>query len=125
MRRARWLVLAIERGRRHLAAPPHLPIQTSLARLLLGDKISDLRMRAAGGPAAPRPRALDVALICAVLAGITIAGFSGLLSSTFLNFDDDGYVTGNAHVRQGLSAESIAWAFSSVAQANWHPLTWI
>ena len=43
----------------------------------------------------------------------------------FTNYDDDRYVTENAHVRQGLTGETIAWALTSLEVANWHPLTWM
>lgn len=43
----------------------------------------------------------------------------------FTNYDDDRYVTENAHVRQGLTGETIAWALASLEVANWHPLTWM
>src|SRR5689334_5498268 len=43
----------------------------------------------------------------------------------FTNFDDPEYVTKNHHVFRGLSTESVAWAFTHIHSANWHPLTWI
>lgn len=47
------------------------------------------------------------------------------MSHPFINYDDVDYVTQNPHVQVGLSAQTIAWAFTSIDQANWHPLTWI
>ena len=44
---------------------------------------------------------------------------------SFINFDDPGYVTENAHVDQGLTLKSIVWAFTATDMMNWHPLTWI
>jgi tetratricopeptide (TPR) repeat protein len=43
----------------------------------------------------------------------------------FVNYDDPDYVLNNSHVRSGLSAENIGWAFRSAEAGNWHPLTWI
>ena len=43
----------------------------------------------------------------------------------FVNFDDEQYVYENPWVNQGLSADSVKWAFSAMYAANWHPLTWI
>jgi protein O-mannosyl-transferase len=43
----------------------------------------------------------------------------------FVNYDDDRYVTDNLHVRAGLHWETVKWAFTSYAEANWHPLTWL
>ena len=31
----------------------------------------------------------------------------------------------NEHVAQGLTRDSIAWAFTSLEYDNWHPLTWL
>jgi len=42
-----------------------------------------------------------------------------------VDYDDDEYVFTNPHVRAGLDAESITWAFTSTEMANWHPLTWL
>ncbi len=43
----------------------------------------------------------------------------------FVNYDDDRYVSDNAHVRDGFSWESVKWAFSSYDESNWHPVTWL
>ncbi|HUD82741.1 MAG TPA: hypothetical protein VMQ67_04530, partial [Candidatus Saccharimonadales bacterium] len=43
----------------------------------------------------------------------------------FVNFDDEQYVYENPWVNQGISADSVKWAFSAMYAANWHPLTWI
>jgi tetratricopeptide (TPR) repeat protein len=43
----------------------------------------------------------------------------------YINFDDPEYVANNVVVKQGLSKETIAWAFKTHKTANWHPLTWI
>ena len=46
-------------------------------------------------------------------------------SHPFVNYDDPEYVLRNAHVRDGLTWETLTWALTSTEQANWHPLTWI
>jgi protein O-mannosyl-transferase len=43
----------------------------------------------------------------------------------FVNLDDDRYVTENPHVQRGLTWAGAEWAFTTVAQSNWHPLTWL
>ncbi len=55
----------------------------------------------------------------------TIIAFSGVLNSDFTNCDDNAYVTQNGHVKEGLSGQTIVWAFTSFEHANWHPLTWL
>jgi Flp pilus assembly protein TadD len=43
----------------------------------------------------------------------------------FINFDDDVYVFQNSPVTGGLTPHSVAWAFTHVDHANYHPLTTI
>lgn len=44
---------------------------------------------------------------------------------SFINYDDPLYVTHNAHVKMGFTAESLVWAFQDFGSSNWHPLTWL
>ena len=69
-----------------------------------------------------RPR---VVLTCVLLTLITWAVYWPVLHSQFTNYDDDVYVTANAHVRSGLTWEGLRWAFTSKSAGNWHPLTWM
>jgi protein O-mannosyl-transferase len=62
---------------------------------------------------------------CLVLAVATLAIYSPVIAHPFINYDDRDYVTENQHVQAGLSTQTIAWAFTSTDQANWHPLTWL
>jgi len=64
-------------------------------------------------------------LVCCVLAGVTFAAFEGVRNNDFLNYDDDLYITDNPRVQEGLSFESVVWAFTSRHTGNWHPLTWM
>jgi len=70
----------------------------------------------------------SVALICAVLAGVTLAAYWPVLGCDFVDFDDDEYVTENQHVLKGLTFDGVKYAFS-IAEAentsNWFPLTWL
>ncbi len=60
-----------------------------------------------------------------LLVVAAFAAFAQVLDCGFINFDDPGYVTNNVHIRDGLSPKAILWSFTSTAQSNWHPLTWI
>jgi len=44
-----------------------------------------------------------------------------------VNFDDNAYVYENHHVKDGLTSESIRWAFSFAEKEKtyWHPLAWL
>jgi hypothetical protein len=66
-----------------------------------------------------------VVLICVLLAVSTVAVYCQVLSSDFVNFDDQIYVTENHHVQKGLTAENLVWAFTSYGVAYWQPLTWL
>jgi tetratricopeptide (TPR) repeat protein len=61
----------------------------------------------------------------AILFIVVLAVFWPCLNNGFINYDDNVYVTENAHVQQGLTARSIVWAFRSGETSNWHPLTWM
>jgi len=51
--------------------------------------------------------------------------YQASLKNQFVNYDDPAYVTENVHVLQGLSWKNTIWAFTSTAEANWHPITWL
>src|SRR5215471_17527675 len=63
--------------------------------------------------------------VCLILAVLILALYNPVNRHPFVNYDDDRYVTGNPHVRQGLTADTISWSLTSTEQANWHPLTWV
>jgi tetratricopeptide (TPR) repeat protein len=64
-------------------------------------------------------------LICVCLAATIVVVYSPVCHFEFLNYDDDDYVTANAHVQSGLTLHGLAWAFTSNYAANWFPLTWL
>lgn len=70
-------------------------------------------------------KAQTLGLIGFALVAGTLLLYCPVTHDAFTNFDDDGYITGNPHVRDGLSWPGILWAFKSGYAANWHPLTWI
>ncbi len=63
--------------------------------------------------------------ICILLTVLTFAVYLRAIGNDFVNYDDNAYITENAHVRDGLSWGGIKWAFTTFESANWHPLTWI
>jgi tetratricopeptide (TPR) repeat protein len=58
-----------------------------------------------------------------VLMLVTLAVYWPALRCHFVSYDDPLYVTSNVHVQNGLTWESISWAFRSAVASNWHPLT--
>jgi protein O-mannosyl-transferase len=64
-------------------------------------------------------------ILCLVLALLTLAFYNPVVHNGFTNMDDDAYITGNVHVRAGLTWATVKWAFTSFDAANWHPVTWL
>jgi Flp pilus assembly protein TadD len=64
-------------------------------------------------------------LICLFLLLTTFIAFSQVYQHDFVHLDDDLYITRNPYVQQGLTGESIKWAFTSTHAGLWLPLTWL
>ncbi len=64
-------------------------------------------------------------LIALLLSGLVLAAYRGVAANGFIAFDDPQYVTANDHLRQGLSWQTLRWAFTTTHASNWHPLTWV
>ena len=73
----------------------------------------------------PKRETLVRLSIVALLIIVTCFAFAQILNNGFINYDDNGYVTKNNHIRSGISVETIIWSFESFEQSNWHPFTWI
>jgi tetratricopeptide (TPR) repeat protein len=67
----------------------------------------------------------SIILLGVAIAVITSTVYWQVGGHEFLNFDDDAYVVENSRVATGLTAANVVWAFTSVYQANWHPVTWL
>lgn len=64
-------------------------------------------------------------IISFILTLATVVVYWQVNSFQFTNYDDYDYVAANRYVQQGLSFDSIVWAFQSFHAANWHPVTWL
>jgi tetratricopeptide (TPR) repeat protein len=71
-----------------------------------------------------RGRLLTV-LVCLVLVLATFAVYWQVTGYDFVLLDDNVYVSENSHVQNGLTSDSVIWAFTATDAANWHPLTWL
>jgi tetratricopeptide (TPR) repeat protein len=67
-----------------------------------------------------RPYLFSLALII-----LSVGLYYPVKSHPFVNYDDNVYVTENLHVQNGLTWDTVNWAFVSYDAGNWHPLTWI
>jgi Tfp pilus assembly protein PilF len=66
-----------------------------------------------------------VILVYAGLVLATAAAYQPVCNNGFVNYDDDKYVIHNANIKNGLTLQSLYWAFTNQEASNWHPLTWI
>ncbi len=64
--------------------------------------------------------AIALALVAATSVAFWPVGGNG-----FIGFDDPRYIINNPELRAGLTARSVAWAFTTPYANNWHPLTWL
>jgi protein O-mannosyl-transferase len=55
----------------------------------------------------------------------TVAVYAQVTRFEFVSWDDPLYVTGNAHVKQGLSLDGARWALGARDDSNWLPITWL
>jgi protein O-mannosyl-transferase len=60
-----------------------------------------------------------------LLVLFTLAFYNPVVHNGFINMDDNGYVTDNSHVQAGLTWATVKWAFTTLDDANWHPITWL
>jgi tetratricopeptide (TPR) repeat protein len=56
---------------------------------------------------------------------LTVLAYLPVRNNGFINFDDNHYITENAHLKAGLTSDTVKWAFTTYDAANWHPLTWL
>ena len=64
-------------------------------------------------------------ICCLALTALVLAAYNPITHNSFVNYDDEGYILNNNHVRAGLSWYTVKWAFTTYDQTNWHPLTWL
>lgn len=77
---------------------------------------------ALSGGWSPRKTLMAAALLLVLL---TCVSYFPLLGNKFVIYDDPEYITENVQVRAGLTLPGVRWAFTSLEQRNWHPLTWL
>jgi tetratricopeptide (TPR) repeat protein len=73
-----------------------------------------------------KPKPLIATVDLAIGLGLILAVFSvyaPVSAFDFNSYDDNLYVTENAHVLAGLTLESIKWTLTAVVASNWMPVT--
>jgi tetratricopeptide (TPR) repeat protein len=64
-------------------------------------------------------------LIYILLLLVTFIAYEPVRHNGFISYDDRIYVTHNPHIQNGLTHQSLVWAFTTLYASNWHPLTWL
>jgi len=59
------------------------------------------------------------------LCALTLFVFFQAANFTFINLDDDKYVSDNPVIQKGLTVEGVKYAFTSFSYFYWHPVTWL
>ena len=75
--------------------------------------------------APPTYKSWQIAAVSLILAAVTFLAYRGVRNNDFLTYDDGVYVQDNPNIQMGVTPHSIAWAFTTFHNSNWHPLTWI
>jgi tetratricopeptide (TPR) repeat protein len=63
--------------------------------------------------------------ISAALVIATLVAYEPVRRNGFVSCDDYTYVRDNPKVNQGITGDSVIWAFTKSYTSNWHPLTWL
>jgi protein O-mannosyl-transferase len=74
------------------------------------------------------PQQVKKSLVISIYLVLTVSAllvFWQIRNFDFVDYDDNVYVFENPHVLNGLTAESVWWAFTTGFAAFWHPLTWL
>jgi tetratricopeptide (TPR) repeat protein len=75
-------------------------------------------------PLVDRPRLSPIdRYLCLLLSLLTLTLYFVTRNYSFVQYDDQGYVSENVHILHGLSFDSIKYAITAVVLTNWHPLT--
>ena len=69
-----------------------------------------------------RPRTV---YLYAALLLLTLGAYLPVWNNGFIDWDDEGYITANPHVREGLTWSGFAWVWTSDAAVYWQPLSWL
>ena len=102
-----------------------LPARAKSTKLRATPRLQRVTSTGPVAPARPGADARRTAVLCVLLAVATFSVYFRATMNPFVNYDDQGYVTENTHVQQGLTWETVHWALVSSEASNWHPLTWM
>lgn len=64
-------------------------------------------------------------LLMLVISVATAVAYSQVIQCGFVSFDDPVDIINNYNIKNGITLESIRWAFTAVTDGNGFPLTWL
>jgi hypothetical protein len=64
-------------------------------------------------------------ILTAVLIALTVLVYHSVNHYPFGDYDDPQYVSNNPQVQQGLTWDTVRWAFTTYYDGIWHPVTWL
>jgi protein O-mannosyl-transferase len=64
-------------------------------------------------------------LIIALLVSAIFIAYEPVRKNGFVDLDDGAYIRKNPNVNEGITPQSIIWAFTKYYSGNWHPITWL
>jgi tetratricopeptide (TPR) repeat protein len=65
------------------------------------------------------------AILVLLLIVLTLVFYNPVVHNGFVFLDDSPYILKNPNIQNGLTWQTVKWAFSSFYIANWHPLSWL
>ncbi|MCH2114721.1 MAG: tetratricopeptide repeat protein [Pirellulales bacterium] len=81
------------------------------------------RVAGSSAVAASRSR-LRIWLVATGLAAAVLAVYAQVHGFEFVSYDDDTFVSENAHVVGGLTWDNFVWSLGIHGPGHWHPLSW-
>lgn len=72
-----------------------------------------------------QPATEKILIDCLLITLAIFIPYSQVAQHRFIEFDDGLYTYQNNFIINGLTWDSVVWAFTNTDAANWHPLTWI
>ena len=70
-------------------------------------------------------KTIKTTILLIALSAIVMLLYFRVFDCDFINYDDPGYIHDNFEFLTQSFIEVVKWSFSSLAMANWHPLTWL
>jgi tetratricopeptide (TPR) repeat protein len=64
-------------------------------------------------------------ILSLLLVVVILAFYNPVAHNGFVFFDDSPYIVKNPPIQNGITWQTVKWAFTTFHAGNWHPLTWL